>query len=499
MGGYFLWALNMAPAVADKIKILCRSKKKAKKTIAHNKAISKKIEVVYGSLDDENACKKLVEDCDIVFNVCAVIPPKSDSNPKSAIACNVSGVKTLIKAIEELDDKQPALVHISSVAVYGNRSGEHKYGRVGEPLVSGPFELYSATKILGEYAVLQSNVKKWAVLRQTAMLHYNIFSDNVHDGLMFHTPVDAPLEWATVRDSGTLLLNILKQFATNTVPKNFWKRVYNIGGGKSCRTYGYGTYDEGFKIIGGSFKHFFKPWYNATRNFHGIWYTDSDELEEMFHFRGQSCDDFWQEMKRRNKIYTMGKFVPRPLISAFLFKRLLRNANSPSTWVRKGDEARVIAYFGGFDAFNARKKLTWKDVTLPVDIPDPAPMTAEENINAYGYDIDKADKDITASDLVSVAEAHGGRCLTPEKFNGDMYAKIDWETSDGEKFTADTYTVLRAGHWLNPLYSEWKWDFDRLAKTDRIIARIWYDSHARDEDNVYYYDENFKACVEKTK
>lgn len=497
MGSYFLWNLNFCPSVADKIKILCRSKKKAKKILRANKAIAAKTEVIYGSLADEKACRKLIDGCDLVFNICGVIPPKSDADPKSAIECNVDGVKTLIAAIESIEENQPVLVHISSVAVYGNRAGAHKYGRVGEPLVSGPFELYSATKILGEYAVLQSNVKKWAVLRQTAMLHYNIFKDNVRDGLMFHTCFDAPLEWASVRDSGTLLTNILKQFKSGNIPHTFWKRVYNIGGGANCRSYGYGTYDEGFKIIGGSFKSFFKPWYNATRNFHGMWYTDSDVLDNLFHFRGQSCSDFWQEMKLRNRIYTMGKFVPRPVISALLFKRLLRDKNSPSQWVKDGDEAKALAYFGGSDVFYGRKKLTWNDVELPTEIPEPPHMTSEENIEAYGYDIDKPDEQITTDDLIAVAAAHGGKCLTPEKFNGDMYAKIDWQTVDGEKFTADTYTVLRAGHWENPLYKGWKWDFDRLSKTDRIFARIWYDSHGKDEDVVYYFDKDFKAHADK--
>lgn len=499
MGGGFLWALNLAPSLADKIKILCRSKKKAKKIVKQNEAIANKIEIVYGGLENKEVCRKLVNGCDIVFNVCAVIPPKSDSNPKGAIACNVTGVKALISAIEEIKENQPTLVHISSVAVYGNRTGKYKYGRVGDPLVSGPFELYSATKILGEYAVLQSDIKKWVVLRQTAMLHYNIFKDNVHDGLMFHTPVDAPLEWATVRDSGRLLSNLLRYHSDGSLPEKFWKRVYNIGGGKDCRTYGYGTYDEGFKIIGGGFTQFFKPWYNATRNFHGIWYTDSDELENYLHFRGQSCEDFWQEIKRRNRIFALGRIVPRPLISAFLFKRLLRDENSPSHWVKKGDEARAMAYFGGSEKFKARKKLTWKDVELPKEIPDPVPMTCEQNIEAYGYDIDKADSEITKEDLISVASAHGGKCLNPEKFNGDMYVKLDWQTGDGRKFSASAYTVLRAGHWEHRLYDEWVWDFDRLAKTDKIFARIWYDSHDKDEDVVYYFDKNFNACMDKIK
>lgn len=498
MGGSFLEMLNNSPDAADKITILCRSKKGAEKCLKKAKRIKDKIRVVMGGVDDPDACKNLIKNCQIVFNVCAVIPPKADNDPKGAIACNVTGVKNLIAAIES-EQEQPTLVHISSVAVYGNRTGGHMFGRVGDPLVSGPFELYSATKILGEYAVLESAVKKWVVLRQTAMLHYNIFSDNIKDGLMFHTPVNAPLEWATVKDSGVLLLNLLKQF--NTLPEKFWKRVYNIGGGSSCRQYGYQTYDSGFKIIGGDFKDFFKPYYNATRNFHGVYYSDSDVLENYLHFRSQSVDDFWREMARRHKIFKLGKIVPKKVIASLIIKPLLKDANSPNRWVDDGDDARATAYFGaeGIKAQEKRKALTWDDVTLLTQIPEDKPMTAQEKVQAYGYDIDKPDEDITAQDLISVAEAHGGKCLTPQYYNGDMYKKIEWQTSDGQIFSATAYSVLRAGHWEHALYHGWVWEFDKLCKTDRIFARIWYDSHEKDEDNKYYFDKDFKACREKIK
>ncbi|MDE7301377.1 MAG: NAD-dependent epimerase/dehydratase family protein, partial [Clostridia bacterium] len=492
-------ALNNQPEVADKIKLLVRSKKRANKVVKKFPKIKKKIEYVFGGLENADACKKLVEDVDIVFNLCAVIPPKADNDPQATIACNVTGVKTLITAIEALGDNQPSLVHMSSVAVYGNRCGEHMYGRVGEPLVSGPFELYSATKIAGEYAVLQSEIKKWAVVRQTAVLHYNLFNDNIKDGLMFHTPFNAPFEWATVKDSGTLLLNILKREKGGDMPENFWKRVYNIGGGKGTRCYGYMTYDAGFSIIGGGFKSFFKPWYNATRNFHGMFYSDSDELENFFHYRSQSCDDFWAEMAKKHKIYKAGKIVPKGLINSIIIKPLLKDRNAPSKWLADGDEAKAVAYFGGMDKYEELKKKDWKDIELLTEIPEFKKPTAQENIEAYGYDIDKEDKDITADDLEAVAKAHGGKILNADDFDGDMYKKLDWETQDGEKFTASAYTVLRAGHWENSLYHSFVWDFDRLSKKDKIFARIWYDSHEKDEDNVYSFDENFKAHVDKLK
>lgn len=497
MGKAFLRSLAHAPDTYSKLKILCRSKAKARELLKFCRLIADKIEIVYGDLSDADTCRRLAEGSDTVFNLAAVIPPVSDSNPNAAIACNVTGVKNLIAAIENIKERQPQLIHISSVAVYGNRTGAHKYGRVGDPLVSGPFELYSSTKILGEYAVLQSSVKKWAIFRQTAILHYNIFSDNLQDGLMFHTCFDAPLEWVTAKDSGVLLLNLLKKDRNGTLPESFWKKVYNIGGGAATREYGYSTYDAGFKIIGGNFRKFFKPWYNATRNFHGMWFYDSDELDKLFAFRGQSSGDFWNEMEFIHKVYKLGKYVPSPLISQFAVKRLLKDANSPSHWVEEQDEARTVAYFGNSEKYEALKKLTWDELDLPSDVPAPVPQTYEEKMAAYGYDIDKPDEEISADDLKTVAEAHGGRCLTPLCFDGDMYKKIEWQTSDGNVFSADAYTVLRAGHWEHALYKDFKWEFDRLSKTDKIFARIWYDSHDKDEDYLYYYDECFTPHADK--
>ncbi len=498
MGNYFLWALNENPEICDKIKLLCRSQKKANKLLKQYRRVAQKTEVIIGGIDDVAALEKLVAGCDTVFNICAVIPPKSDSHPKAAVVCNVDGVKNLISVLERVKENQPALVHISSVAVYGNRTGEHKYGRVGEPLVSGPFELYSATKIQGEYAVLQSSIKKWTVLRQTAIYHYNLFSDNLHDGLMFHTCFDAPLEWITVNDSGKLLYNLVKADAEGTLPVNFWRKIYNIGGGAATREYGYGTYDAGFKIIGGGFKDFFRPGYNATRNFHGMWFYDSDVLEDILHFRSQSSQDYWNEMKAMHKIYGLGKIVPKALIGQFAVKRLLNDENAPVYWVKNGDEARVTAYFGGRQKYEELTKKSWKDYDLPKEIPAPAMQSYEEKMRAYGYDIDKADGEITSADLKTVAEAHGGKLLTPD-FDGDMYKKLQWQNCDGQKFCADAYTVLRAGHWEHALYNRYLWEFDRLAKTDKIFARIWYDSHDTDEDNVYWFDENFVAHVDKIK
>lgn len=86
---------------------------------------------------------------------------------------------------------------------------------------------------------------------------------------------------------------------------------------------------------------------------------------------------------------------------------------------------------------------------------------------------------------------HGGKLLS-KKFE-DLYEKLEWQTFDGEVFSASAFSVLRAGHWMNKTYTQNVWDFDRLSKHDKIYAQLWYDSHQQDEDKFYYLDENFDA------
>ena len=204
----------------DKFKFLVlEDDKRIKKLLKKHKDSKAKFEIIYGNLKDFETCQKLVQDCDYVVNLAAVIPPHSDKFPLKAIECNEKGVKNLIKAIEGLK-KQPKYIHISTVALYGNRNFKHPWGRVGDPLLVSPFDIYSATKLRGEFAVLESDIKNWAVIRQTAMLHNNMLADNLNDGLMFHTAFNSPLEWATAEDSGLLIANILKS-------KKIW--VTNFG------------------------------------------------------------------------------------------------------------------------------------------------------------------------------------------------------------------------------------------------------------------------------
>ncbi len=482
----------------EKLKVLVlEDDKHTKKIFKRHKKDRNKIEVICGNLADKNACEKLVDKADYVINLAAVIPPHSDKYPEKAVECNEIGVKTLVGVIEKIKKNQPKLIHTSTVALYGNRNSLHPWAQVGDPLLVSPFDIYSATKLRGEFCVLESDIENWVVLRQSAMLHKNMLSDNMSDGLMFHTCFNAPLEWVTAEDSGRLIANILKEDASKDLSKTFWKRCFNIGGGtENCLT-GYDTLNDGFKIIGGSAKDFFEPNFNATRNFHGVWFYDGEKLDNLFHYQTQKAEDFWAHFAKSHRYFKLGKIVPKSLIKKIAIKRLFKNPNSVKYWFDHDDQPKLFAYFGGKESYQKISN-DWKEFNLLIDGKDEngreldyllLKTKEKANMIDYGFDISK--EDVTLEDLKNVAALHGGKLLSKNFDN--IYQKLEWCNSDGQKFEARAYSILKAGHWVNNTYFDNVWEFDRLAKTDKIYSQIWYDSHVKNEDKYYYLDENFTA------
>ncbi len=474
------------------VRVLLSWRKRNKKLANQlKKKYGSRIEILRGSIANKNACKLLVADMDYVVHMAAVIPPRSDNDFAASEACNLRGTLALIDAVAE-EKPQPKFIHISTVALYGNRNEKHPFGRVGDPLIISPFDTYAMHKLEAERYLLEKGLNSWVVLRQTAMLHPNMLNDNVSDGLMFHTCLNAPLEWVSSRDSGYLIKRILERDANGEVD-GFWKNIYNIGAGKKGMATGYDTFKYGFGLIGGSAEKFFRPEWLSQRNFHGLWYADGDELETLFSFQRDGMQDYWKEIGRRHKIFALAKIVPKSLIHLFLFRRLLKTPNSPMQWKKNRDEARVFAYFGTEEI-----PKDWKDVKLIAkgDFGDYDEMREVKNaaLLSHGFDDKKPISAWTVEDAKSAAAFRGGECLS-ESFE-DPYVPIVWKCHFGHEFSLSPFTVMRGGHWCPECCAPAPWDFDRQAKVSPYIAQVWYDSHDKDE-NVRYELKDGKPALHR--
>ena len=440
-----------------------------------------RIDVRFGDVRVYKDCLSLVDGVDYVLHMAAVIPPKADHDDELTVTTNYNGTVNMVNATIEAGNTAK-FVHISTVAIYGNRDHHHPWGRIGDPLLPSPFDVYGTSKLRAERYLLESGLKHWAVLRQTGVLYDNLLMNNISDGLMFHTPWNVPIEWSTSLDSGILLANILRRDNKGEID-GFWQELYNIGDGAGARQTGYDTFDDGFRLIGGSVKAFFEPQWDAYRNFHCFWFEDSDRLEELFHFRTMGTKEFWAWFRSRHRIYGVARIFPAKLLRAFTIKPLLRNNNAPEYWKKHGLEARVFAAYG-----DNQISRDWKDFALWRDDKDYETIRSDPEYNklSHGYDESKPYAELDLEDMKSAAAFRGGRCLAESMTKGDMSTPIKWQCHDGHVFEAKPMTVLRGGHWCpvccNP---DKKWDFDRLSKHNPFFAQVWYDTHKEDEDRVY--------------
>lgn len=473
-----------------------------KKNDALSKALvkryGKRVEILRGSVADRKLCAELVKNTDYVVHMAAVIPPASDKDPAASLECNKNGAVALIDAVKECTP-QPKYIHISTVALYGNRNEKHPFGKVGDPLLVSAYDYYAMHKLYGERYCLEADLDCFAVLRQTAMLYPEMMSNNIKDGLMFHTALNAPLEWTTSRDSGYLIKRLLERDLRGEID-SFWNKIYNIGAGKKGMCTGYDTFNDGFAIIGGSAEKYFTPDMLAPRNFHGVWFADGNELQDLFGYQRDGVSEYWAEIGRNHKLYSLGKFVPKGLIKLFLFNRLANHPNSPLRWIKDGDIARVTATFGSPESA-AKLSKDWKDYKLMKKgdfgdydkLRDVDFAKKEGKLLSAGYDEAKPIEKWTMDDMISAAEFRGGKVIS-EHYEGP-YKKLVWACHDGHRFEAKPYTVLKGGHWCPQCCMPTPWDFDRLSKNMPFYAQVWYDSHSEEENNIYDFDENGKAVI----
>lgn len=420
----------------------------------------------------------------IDFCLCpmAFISPEADRNPEMAKAVNTTAIQYIVKAIESQPNgaEHIKMVLVGSVAETGDRLPPIHHGRVGDPMKPSVFDFYATTKIRGELAVIESNIKHWAVLRQTFIMIPDIMS--LKDPIMFHQPINSFMENNTAEDAGRGLVNCLEILDDS----DFWRRCYNMGGGPSCRIIFLDFMNLTYKMLGIDYRRVMERKWFALRNFHMQYFDDSYILNEYIHNWNDSIDTYakrvWENMPWYMKMVAkLNKYFPplRILVEKMTYKQLKALAERPDGtlgWINNKNDMRVSAFYGSYETF---QKIPDWDVDMPQMHPEP-----EWHKLDHGYDETKAKLEI--SDLQGAAKFRGGQLLSTS-WSGDMYEKLHWKCGFGHEFTARPNTVLKAGIWCPDCLPP-PWNYDEIAKVDKFFAQVWYPNHSKDEHNFYPAD-----------
>jgi nucleoside-diphosphate-sugar epimerase len=443
--------------------------------------------IVWGDATNYSDVEETVKGAEWVLDAMAYISPQADYHPEIAKAVNTQAIKNIVRAIEAQPDgaERVKFIYTGTVAETGNRPVGTHMGRVGDPLKPSVFDYYAITKIAGERAVLESDIQHWASLRMTYIMPTN-YADylSLQDPISFHMPLDACMENLTDRDAGYGLVKCLD------IPddSDFWRRVYNMGGGPGMRCSAYEYINKNYQLNGlsGIEACTERRWY-AQRNFHMQYYQDSHILNEYLDHWRDSMDDYWMVMAddmplRMKLVAFLARNIPAFRVQAEkstydIMKDMVENHKNGTTyWYNQKNDMRITAFYKGYQDYESIPD--WG-----VDMPDLDPEPGWHSLD-HGYDESKQDLDL--SDLIPAAQFRGGECLADE-WDSNMFTTLNWKCAFDHKFTAKPNTILKTGHWCPQCVAP-PWNFDEQARVNPFLAQIWYADHDQDEDNFYPED-----------
>ena len=349
------------------IRLLARDSAKNHKMLDRY-ASDPSVTVIWGDLTRYEDVLEGVKGADYVLHVGGMVSPAADYYPEKTLKVNVTAAENVAKAVmSQPDSDKIKVVYIGSVAQYGDRNPPHHWGSADEPQTPAEYDMYALSKIRSEQIFAGAGLKNWVSLRQSGILYPGILK--VVNPTAFHVPVGGVLEWATIEDSGRLLAQVCEDW----VPESFWNKAYNISSGGQYRMTNYEFETRLLKGLGlpGPEKVFEPQWF-ALKNFHGMWYTDADKLDEILHFRANvPVDEYFATMKSKlSWFYKLAFLAPAWAVKMFMKPFAYEKGMGTQWWV-ENDPEKFKAYYGSREAYDAIK--SWDDVR-------PAPL--EKNLEA---------------------------------------------------------------------------------------------------------------------
>ncbi len=454
----------------DIVLLLRPSKKNRKKFKKYENQANKSegigLKIVWGDVQNREDVVEACRGIDWCLHPMALISPEADRNPEMADKVNARGTRYLVEAIEAENPEHIRLVHVATVAEYGDRLPPVHLGRTGDPVMPSVYDHYAISKIKGELAVMQSRIKYRVSLRQTFIMIPDLFS--LKDPIMYHQPINSCMENITAHDAGRLLVNCLD------VPENsdFWGAYYNISGGPGCRIVFLGLLDGIYRMLGIRYQKVMERNWFALKNFHMQFYEDSGKLNAHLHHweGGQSMEDFFAEVWKKMPWYLkatawQAKYIPpyRWLVEAATRGQLKKLAYMPDGtmgWIEKKDTGRINAFYGSLEAYN---NIPGWDESMPSLDHSQAHTKLD-----HGYDESK--EELSFEDLRQAAAFRGGE-LASKEWKGKMHQQLDWKCCQKHAFKMTPHAVLKGGHWCQECIAP-PWNYSVLAQKNPFAEQV---------------------------
>lgn len=269
---------------------------KNKKTQKILKKYQKRVNVIYGDVNDTVLIEALVKDHDYIIHLAGVMPPLGNFSKKIGEVVDYYGTENIIKAINYYNTNC-FLIYAGTTSIYDDSLSAH----VGEKIKEDILTNYSLNKYNTE-KLIKEKLKNYCILRLPLIL--NNFKS---EPFILNVRKNSIVEVSTNYDAAYAFVKAINY------KRELNKKTFNVGMGESGRI----KYDLILKKVlnnyGLSMKYILSRLF-LDKDYVSPVLIDSDNLENIIHYRNDSLYNYFNRLKRRGNKRKLQVFLAKPLV-----------------------------------------------------------------------------------------------------------------------------------------------------------------------------------------
>ena len=266
------------------------------------KKFRKRINIVYGDVNDSALVDALVKDHDVVIHLAGVLPPFANIKEDMAKVNDYEGTVNIVEAIKNYNPRC-YLLYPSSTSVYGMVSDSENITVKSKGIIN-EYDYYSKYKLRSEQYI-KHNLKNYSIFRLSYVL-----CDLKNETIIYNVPKDLKIETISSEDAGYAFVAALD------FKNDLNRKTFNLSGGSKYRI-NYRDYllkilkDYGLSLS------FLSAYLFSEKNYYGGYYADADKLNEILNFRTKDINLYYEIIDDYR--FKISRFIPRFLALPFFF------------------------------------------------------------------------------------------------------------------------------------------------------------------------------------
>lgn len=274
------------------ITVLDLNNKKSKNNL---KKYRKRVNILYGDIQDKELMGSLVKTHDVIIHLASVMVPLADYSYNLGKLVEYDGTKNIINSIKKNNPKCH-LLYASTTSLYDNSLN----ASVDEKIDESSLTYFSLNKYKTENLIIKE-LDNYTIFRLPLVLN-NI----TNESFVFNVKKNNVIEVTTNYDAASCFVKSIEYL------KKLNKKIFNVGMGKNG-TLKYNTILNNILKYNGISNRFVLSRLFLEKNYYSPVTIDSDNLENIIHYRIDSLNKYNMRLKensKKRKIQILiGKFI----------------------------------------------------------------------------------------------------------------------------------------------------------------------------------------------